>query len=59
MRIEEVILRNMIYNEDYTRKVLPFLKEAYFHDVLERMLFENVRSHVEKYNKNPTYHIKK
>ena len=54
MRIEEVILRNMIYNEDYTRKVLPFLKEAYFHDVLERMLFENVRSHVEKYNKNPT-----
>ena len=54
MRIEETILRNMVYNEDYTRKVLPFLKEAYFHDTLERILFEHVKEHLEKYNKNPT-----
>ena len=54
LRIEETILRNMVYNEDYTRKVLPFLKEAYFHDTLERILFEHINSHVEKYNKNPT-----
>ena len=44
----------MVYNEDYTRKVLPFLKEAYFHDTLERILFEHVKEHLEKYNKNPT-----
>ena len=44
----------MVYNEDYTRKVLPFLQEAYFHDTLERILFEHVKEHLEKYNKNPT-----
>jgi len=44
----------MVYNEDYTRKVLPFLQEAYFQDTLERILFEHVKSHLEKYNKNPT-----
>ena len=54
MRIEETILRNMVYNEDYTRKVLPFLKESYFQDTLERILFEHVKDHLEKYNKNPT-----
>ena len=54
MRIEETILRNMVCNEDYTRKVLPFLKEAYFHDTIERILFEHVKEYLEKYNKNPT-----
>ena len=44
----------MVYNEDYTRKVLPFLKESYFQDTLERILFEHVKDHLEKYNKNPT-----
>ena len=44
----------MVCNEDYTRKVLPFLKEAYFHDTIERILFEHIREHLEKYNKNPT-----
>ena len=43
----------MIYNEVYTRKVLPFLKEVYFHDLNERMLFEEVKEYVEKYNKTP------
>ena len=44
----------MVYNEDYTRKVLPFLKESYFQDTLERILFEHVKDHLEKYNKSPT-----
>ena len=44
----------MVYNEDYTRKVLPFLKESYFQDTLERILFEHVKDHLEKFNKNPT-----
>ena len=40
MRIEETILRNLIYNEEYTRKVLPFLDNKYFHDFSEKVLFE-------------------
>ena len=43
----------MIYNEEYTRKVLPFLRDVYFHDLTERMLFEEVKEYVEKYNKTP------
>ena len=30
MRLEQTILKNLIKSEDYTRKVLPFLKEEYF-----------------------------
>ena len=30
MRIETAILKNLLQNEDYTRKVLPFLKTDYF-----------------------------
>ena len=54
MRIEETILRNMVYNDDYIRKVIPFLKETYFHDTLERILFTHIKDHLEKYNNNPT-----
>tara|TARA_Y100000593_G_scaffold23455_1_gene46486 strand:+ start:709 stop:2049 length:1341 start_codon:yes stop_codon:yes gene_type:complete len=44
----------MIYNENYVRKVLPFLKSEYFHDYSENKIFSSIKSHVEKYNKNPT-----
>ena len=44
----------MVYNEDYTRKVLPFLNEAYFHDTLERIIFEHIQDYILKYNKTPT-----
>ena len=54
MRIEETILRNLIYNEEYTRKVLPFLDNKYFHDFSEKVLFEEVAKHVSTYNNCPT-----
>ena len=54
MRIEETILRNLIYNDEYTRKVLPFLDNKYFHDFSERILFEQVAKHIAKYNNCPT-----
>ena len=44
----------MVYNDDYIRKVIPFLKETYFHDTLERILFTHIKDHLEKYNNNPT-----
>ena len=54
MRTETAILKNLLQNEEYTRKVLPFLKEDYFADFNERTIFLAVKYFVEKYNKPPT-----
>jgi replicative DNA helicase len=49
-RLEQTILKNLIYNEEYLRKVLPFLKSEYFTDRTERVIFEEVQSFTTKYN---------
>ena len=38
-RIETTAIRNLIHNEEYCRKVLPFIKEEYFTDRLEKLIF--------------------
>ena len=53
-RIELTILSNFFHNEDYTRKVLPFLKEEYFNNRVEQLVFTEVFKFVEKYNNLPT-----
>lgn len=55
MRIETAILKHLIYDEDYTRKVLPFIREDYFGDRNERVLYKEISDFVTKYNANPTY----
>jgi replicative DNA helicase len=54
MTIEETILTQLIYNETYARKVLPFLKADYFQDRKERVVFEEIRKFVDSYKKIPT-----
>ena len=54
MRLEQTILRNLIYNEEYIRKVLPFLKDEYFSDLIERTIFKELSSFVSRYNTTPT-----
>ncbi len=54
MKLEQTILKNLIYNEDYLRKVLPFLKTEYFSDSVERTLFNEITSFTESYNSTPT-----
>jgi replicative DNA helicase len=54
MRLEQTILRNLIRNEDYLRKVLPFLKLEYFSDKTERMIYEEINKFTETYNSTPT-----
>jgi replicative DNA helicase len=49
-RIEKVILRNLIYNEEYLRKVLPFVEPEYFNDRCERVLFEHITKYAAEYN---------
>lgn len=55
MKMEQTILKHLIYDDGYTRKVLPFLKEEYFSDRVEKLLFEEIKEYLHKYNSNPTY----
>jgi replicative DNA helicase len=50
MKLEQTILKNLIYKEEYLRKVLPFLKSEYFTDKTERTLFTQIESFTVKYN---------
>ena len=54
MRIEQTILSNLIYDESYARRVLPFLKDDYFQDQTEKILFSEIDNFIDKYNGIPT-----
>jgi replicative DNA helicase len=54
MNLELVILKNLIYNEEYLRKVLPFLKSEYFSNKTEKVIFNEVIDFTQKYNNSPT-----
>jgi len=49
-RIEKVILRNLVYNEEYLRKVLPFIEPDYFNERDERVVFEHITKYAAEYN---------
>ena len=53
-RIENTIISSLFFNEDYTRKVLPFVKEEYFGNRVEQLLYGEIFKFVEKYNNLPT-----
>jgi len=53
-RNEEIILNQLIHNSEYFRKVVPHLKDDYFDDRVESILFGVIKKHVEKYNSLPT-----
>lgn len=54
MRIEEVILRNLIYNSNYTSKVLPHIKEEYFSTNTDRVLFTEIARFIDTYKSLPS-----
>ena len=51
--LQTAILRNLITHDDYTRKVIPFLKKEYF-EGSHRIVFDKILEFVGKYNKLPT-----
>ena len=53
-RLETTILSNLIYNEDYARKVIPFIKEDYFQDGIEKVIFKSIWQYAEKYKSAAT-----
>ena len=54
-RLEHSILKNLIYNETFCRKVLPFVKAEYFSDDTERVIFKEVNNFVNTYKNLPTH----
>ena len=48
-RIETTILRNLVFNEDYSRKVIPFIQPDYFEQKSEKIIFEEVVQFIVKY----------
>ena len=52
--IERTTLTNLLHNEEYSRKVLPFIKPEYFDVREERIIFDEIQKFVDKYNKIPT-----
>ena len=54
-RLETTILKNLIFNEEYARKILPFIKTEYFTDNTEKILFEEVNEYINHYKNLPTY----
>ena len=54
IRIETLILSNLIHNEPFTRKVLPFLKDDYFTENSDKIVFRQIDEFVKKYNNSPS-----
>ena len=56
-KVEFLILRNLLYNEEYLRKVVPFLKSEYFEDEKQKIVYQEISSFVEQYNELTTKEV--
>ncbi len=56
-KVEFLILRNLLHNEEYIRKVIPFIKSEYFEDINQKIVFEEILSFVEQYNQPATKEV--
>ena len=53
-RIETTILRNLVFDEDYARKVIPFIQPDFFEVSTEKTIFQEIVHFIVKYNSNIT-----
>ena len=56
-KVEFLILRNLLHNEKYIRKVIPFIKSEYFENQNQKIVFEEILSFVQEYNKPATKEV--
>ncbi len=56
-KIEFLVLNNLINNEEYLRKTVPFLKEEYFEDYNQKVVFQEIAKFVDEYNDVPTKEV--
>ena len=53
--VEDLVLSNLIHNEGYGRKVIPFLRNEYFHNKIDRVIFNAIDMYVQTYNSFPNH----
>ena len=56
-KVEILILRNLLHNEQYLRKVVPFIKSEYFEDNNQKIVFEEILKFVQEYNQPATKEV--
>jgi len=56
-KVEILILRNLLHNEEYLRKVVPFIKPDYFEDLQQKIVFEEIHNFIQEYNEPATKEI--
>jgi replicative DNA helicase len=53
-KVENLVLKNLIHNEEYARKVIPFIQKEYFEDQPSRILYEEISAFIINYDQLPT-----
>jgi len=56
-KVETTILKNLLFNDDYCRKVLPFIKPEYFENFHEKVIFDEIAKFVVSYGQLPTKEV--
>lgn len=56
-KVEFLILRNLLFNEEFTRKVIPFIKSEYFEDLNQKIVFEEILKFIQEYNELATKEV--
>ena len=56
-KVEFLILRNLLHNEEYIRKVIPFIKSEYFEDPNQKIIFEEILKFIQEYNELATKEV--
>ena len=56
-KVEFLILRNLLHNEKYIRKVIPFLKSEYFEDSNQKIVFQEIYNFIQEYNQLATREV--
>ena len=52
--VELLVLRSLLHNEDYARKVVPFIKGDYFEQPSQKIVYEEISDFITEYDKLPT-----
>jgi replicative DNA helicase len=56
-KVEILILRNLLHNEEYIRKVVPFIKSDYFEETNQKIIFEEILKFIQEYNQPATKEV--
>ena len=56
-RVPLTILSNLLYDEVYARKVLPFIRDEYFEERTDRVVFQQIAEYIKSYDGLPTKEV--